>query len=155
MCNRSHNWPLVGFHGTHRGIQLLIFTIVGGLYGGLYLLAWNAFFANPWLKLIWRLSGLLIASSGPIYLAYSVVDPVYAIMDKLEFNAELGLTRRWISGWLVYLIICIPMRVLMLAGGYYIPASIFLIVDCCLQLSRLPPSAYDLPQWSQYWSHIN
>ena len=36
----------------------------------------------------------------------------------------------------------------------YIVARVYLVVECFINLAHLPPSAYQLPQWSQYVPHI-
>ena len=61
VCDRMRNWPaptkdesyLSGLHGQDDGIQLLIFTIASGPYGGLHLPAWNATFAASWQQSLW------------------------------------------------------------------------------------------------------
>lgn len=39
-------------------------------YAGLHLIAWTAPFPSPTKKTLWRLSGLTLATSGPLYFIY-------------------------------------------------------------------------------------
>lgn len=36
----------------------------------------------------------------------------------------------------------------------YVVARVYLVVECFINLAHLPPSAYQLPQWSRYVPHI-
>ena len=54
------------------GIQLLVFAIAAGLYDGFHFLAWGAPLASWLSRLLWRVSGVFIASFVPFLLAYSV-----------------------------------------------------------------------------------
>ena len=93
VCDRMSNWPtrsyfnrdLSEIYGGDFGIQLLTITIASGLYGGLHLLAWNALFASAFEQFLWRCSGALIASFGPLLVAF-VVATVFHSLAKQKLD---------------------------------------------------------------------
>lgn len=76
VCDRMHNGHdgLLLMDGDSNqsdreiNLQLLIFTTVVGLFGGLHILAWNGPFSSEWQKVIWCCSSLFITSSGFLVL---------------------------------------------------------------------------------------
>jgi len=147
-----HNWPTTRYEGNDLstlygqdfGMELLNLMIAGGLYGGLHLLAWNAPIASWGEQFVWCASGVLIASSGILYFAFMVVSALEEPLLQENLIAYL-FTVPWLCSFVIVSAVIIA----------YIPARAFLIVECGLQMARLPRSAYELPQWSQYYPHIN
>lgn len=152
VCDRMHNWPTTRYEGNDLstlygqdfGMELLNLMIAGGLYGGLHLLAWNAPIASWGEQFVWCASGVLIASSGILYFAFMVVSALEEPLLQENLIAYL-FTVPWLCSFVIVSAVIIA----------YIPARAFLIVECGLQMARLPRSAYELPQWSQYYPHIN
>lgn len=99
--------------------------IIAGIgYGGLHLLTWNAPFSSRAEQILWRFSGLLIPAS---------------IANLLALKSFKNSTAFFLA--------------ISLALGYLL-ARVFLVVECFLQLARLPQSAYLVPSWSQYFPHL-
>ena len=163
---RMENWPglpdienfVFGGEVT-LDIRALTFSIAAGLYGGLHLLAWEAPFGSESEQWLWRGSGLVLMMSGPVLLCAFPVNLGDRVSGAFRFKA------RQASGWsyvrftmLEFSIhgLCFPFGMIILIMGLaYIPARIFLIVESCLQLARLPPGAYTTPNWSKYYPHIS
>lgn len=168
------NWPwmkelAVGRYDGHFGLkQLSGFAIAGLMYGGLHLLAWHAPFASRAEEVLWRFSGIVVASMGlvimSVVLLYELNFPHVnlckvtirrrnlwsknvdvKVPDLVSFARPIPFSRLVPSLWVLVL------ASLLLA---YVLARTYLVVECFLQLARLPPSAYELPQWSQYFPHI-
>lgn len=161
VCDRMRNWPtaLHSGHSNHDlGVQLLIFAIAGGLYGGLHLLAWDAPFASYWERLIWRVSGVLIACSGPILLGYRytlLFDALlFHVTEKLIESEQKPSRLRSLLDT-IWTSVSVIITIAVYSGIIlYVPARGFLLAECYVQLTRLPPAAYEVPNWSQYFPHI-
>ena len=146
VSDRMPNWPLIPSRALDINTSgsswplLYGFTIAGCLYGGLHLLAWDAPFVSRAEQVVWRISGTLIASSGPASILTRPLDRVP------PWIASHALARR-IDRTLAYV----------LASFFivaYVLARIYLVLECFLQLARLPQSTYLQPSWSQYFPHI-
>ena len=113
---------------------LAAFTIAGFLYGGLHLIAWNSPFPSRTQRLLWRISGIAIAASGPAALILKLISfNVARIMDAGDTLMEIVV--------LVFFI-------------FYLFARTYLIIECFLSFAYLPPSIIQQPVWSQYFPHI-
>ena len=160
---RTGNWPKTSFafldgYATFD-IRLLTFSIATGLYGGLHLLAWEALFGSSVEQFLWRASCLLLAMSGciitsavPVRLTTTLLGFISELLDESSSGAELCWLFYLGFGATILLPVCAIMHICALA---YIPARIFLIVESCIQLGRLPPGAYLTPDWSKYYPHIS
>ena len=146
VSDRMPNWPLYPTRALDITISgsswplLYGFTIAGCLYGGLHLLAWDAPFVSRAEQVVWRISGTLIASSGPALILTRPLDRVP------PWIASHALARR-IYGTPAYALA--PFFI-----AAYVLARIYLVLECFLQLARLPQSSYQQPSWSQYFPHI-
>lgn len=165
ISRRIGNWPnpsLAFFNGhVPFDIRLLTFSIATVLYGGLHLLAWDALFGSDAEQLLWRASCLLLMMSGFIIILGISLGLATAlngfIWDLIEESSSMLATGLLLLLQLVSsAILFLP---LLLAVAYYamayIPARVFLIVESCVQLARLPPGAYVTPDWSKYYPHIS
>jgi hypothetical protein len=74
----------------HNGKGFIFaFTLAGILYGGMHLLAWNAPFATSIQRLFWRISGITIVSTGPIFLFARVV-PIVGTKIGTKIDTKVG-----------------------------------------------------------------
>ena len=169
---RSKNLPRASsdFFSVFSGnmafdMGFLTFAIATALYGGLHLLAWNSLFGSDAERFLWRASGILLAMSGCILilsiaigLAIVVMSLIFSRIDRLyEESAS------WLSTGLMILLllghvttIYLPLNLTVVCYALaYIPARAFLIIESCIQLARLPPGAYETPDWSKYYPHIS
>ena len=162
VCDRVANWPFSSVQKVEASekallVQILMATVAGALYGSLHLLAWDAVFTSSAQQFLWRFSGLLIASSRLILLSHILYDALfnkwYALLDLRRIataNSILFYTQYWF--------VFPGMMVMMLVAGWatllYIPARFFLLVESCMQVARLPPAVYELPDCWKYYPHI-
>lgn len=161
---RMRNWPRTSFSFLDGyvtlDIRLLTFSVAAGLYGGLHLLAWEAPFRSEPERFCWRASGSLLVMSGfvvilgiPFGLACRLIDFLGDKSDEASTLSAAGLDLLGlVSTMTLAFPPCMIMGVFLMA---YIPARIFLILDSCLQLARLPQGAYTTPDWSKYYPHIS
>ena len=164
VCDSMPNWPLDKHleectqltlwqiaPGTKWAVRsnedrlssvLLGLILAGLLYGGLHLLAWKVPFASSAERILWRFSGIFIISAGIGFTGLKgYAEAQERLVDKLGDIFSLVLVAFW---FFCMFITCLG----------YLLARTFLVVECFLQLSRLPASAYETLEWSVYFPHI-
>ena len=164
---RIGNWPGTSFSlfdflegDVTLDIRLLTVSVAAGLYGGLHLLAWEAPFGSEPQQFLWRASASLLVMSGFFVLLgfpLGFADRLTTFLeDKIDEASILPAASLTLLGFVSLGPLLTPLyTIIMLFPMAYIPARIFLIVECCLQLARLPPGAYTTPDWSKYYPHIS
>jgi hypothetical protein len=97
-------------------------------------------------KLLWRIASIYIALSGPFELPFEWLE---GFIDDYNprYNGSLFQSKRWLYRIIEYF-------------GYiptliYIPARIFLVVECFINIRHLPASTFEVPLWSRYFPHIS
>jgi hypothetical protein len=126
---------------------LLGFSIAGCVYGGLHLSAWNAPFPTATQRHLWRLSGIVLVSSGPVMILRLAVEHFVNERKLLDHNSWcwcLAYSPILIS-WFLSLIV---------SYGIYILARVYLVVECFVMLWHLPDGVYAVPRWTEYLPHI-
>lgn len=140
LARRSSEWPVLGVWnstGVHVNSKAILagFTLAGFVYGAIHLIAWSAQFPSDAEKILWRASGLTLMASGFI-LGFAVIVPY-------DSSNLFGMCFAPCAFALMfYMVLC------------YVAARIYLVVECFITLTYLPLSAYEVPQWSQYFPHI-
>lgn len=139
-------------------------------------ISWNAF-PPFWSYLFgWRSSSWDIGVKKPALLLMRFLDKVYDVFpfnlsivqklhDKLRVPRFLDIVILTVYS-IIYFIFYIffiftgpllkpifDIAVILLIILYAV-ARVYLVVECFINLAHLPPSAYQLPQWSQYVPHI-
>ncbi len=156
VCDYMPNWPLDMDLGdcapltlwrdrsnSNRLSSVLFGLILAGLlYGGIHLLAWKVPFASRVERILWRFSGIFIISAG---VGFTGLKGYYKAAVKLSRELD-GIYSIPCAGFWYF---CMSTTCL----GYLL-ARTFLVVECFLQLSRLPASAYETLEWSVYFPHI-
>lgn len=176
---RRHDHPK-GQHTfrTHLGI-----TLTGFLYGGLHLLAWDASFTSRAEADVWRFAALSLACSGllvPITHAEGMfmdaINP-WLGMDEEDRDAEeaehlaqkaksmghcqSGWRRywwvfyKWCFLWMIEVFRVMKVAIIVVLALLYIGLRVFIFAECLVNVSHLPPSAYEVVNWSQYVPHIS
>ncbi|KAH6714664.1 hypothetical protein BKA61DRAFT_481402 [Leptodontidium sp. MPI-SDFR-AT-0119] len=117
-------------------------TIACAIYGGLHLVAWNAPFLTRLERLLWRISGLVIACFGAVYMLLLI----YLVIKRRMVTQWDGTDDR--LHWMVsaYMAVYLPL---------YLFSRVYLIVECFINLFHLPQSVFQTPNWSQYFPHIS
>lgn len=156
---------------THLGIAL-----TGALYGGLHLLAWDSSFTTGVEQTLWRIAAVSLAASGllvPIAHAEGVLRDVarpWLEMDEEERDAEEAahleekrgtMGRRvwkfykWAFLWIVEVVRVARVVGVVGVGVVYCGLRLFVLLEALIGLGHLPPSAFEVVQWSAYVPHIS
>lgn len=111
--------------GEYNFVFWLSLIMAGAIYGGMHVLAWDRLFHTKREQWIWRVSCMIIAS--PIVMVPLLVAIAYlraaTVYDELAEKITLGLLiTTAISFFLAYS-----------------AARVYLVVECFINLSHLPP----------------
>lgn len=126
------------------------------IYGLVHLIAWNGPFTTLTQHWMWRAACLIVANTGFFAIrAGRLTVPVFMplwLPYKMIVNAFPSV-RKVFPSWLVQqkfvpLYTCLPLHFI------YLAARIYLILECFINISQLPPEVYKIPQWSQYIPHL-
>jgi hypothetical protein len=134
-----------------------ILLIAGSFYGGVHLLAWNGPFPTPLERWLWRASCIVIACPGFMAL-FSYLKGAF----KRTYLGGLTIAQfatQWLFGYDLSRILV--GSAVFIAAGYtligvvcfclaYIAARVYIVVECFLNLTHLPPGVYTQPSWSRY-----
>ena len=121
--------------GNGMRAALLIFTT--SFYGLPHFLGWNEAFPTSHERLLWRASTIMIANSGLLNELGKASMRHASTLMSLKNVDDLKTV--------VILTILFP----------YTIASGLLVVESVRQLFFLPPAAYELTSWSNYWPHFS
>lgn len=140
----------------------IMLLLAGSIYGLVHLIAWNGPFTSLVQRWMWRGSCLIIAS--PI---------VIVMIGYSAFKLYENHFRRDYWPYFIFAPRCIPPRIILDLGPsgstqwgivesgilallalIYLAARVFLLVECFINLSQLPPEVYQVPQWAQYIPHL-
>jgi hypothetical protein len=144
-------------------------TFACATYGGLHLIAWGAKFPSRLERILWRISGLGVASFGPVYLPHMIALTVDRLFTRFKASKDHRIPWSWWrspstdipdSGWVIFKLLfwlwCLWVG---LYVGCYLPLYVFsrvyLIVEYFINIFHLPESVFLTPDWSQYFPHIN
>ncbi|THV71660.1 hypothetical protein D6D29_09577 [Aureobasidium pullulans] len=130
-------------------LSFISLSIVALVYGGLHLLAWNAPFNTTVEAILWKISGISVASIGPASAIFvgcvSVIDHPPASSPSIRGAL-----------WLILGIILWTIGFLFI-GGYillYLFARVYLVVECFIEVAYLPDSAFTTPVFTRYIPHF-
>lgn len=149
LNNPSHrikNWSLsenffVDAMWFTEPLNTITLSIVALVYGGLHLLAWNAPFHTRIEETLWKISGIFVASIGPMSIAYA---GLLSVTDKLF---------RHIGPWPI-----IVEKINQFFGVsyllFYLFARVYLVVECFIEVAYLPDSAFTTPVFTRYIPHF-
>ena len=124
------------------------FSLAVRVYGGLHLSAWNAQLLTTAQRSLWRLSGLVLISSGPVMICRLGVEYLWKKWGVWEDS----------SSWWCCLAAC-PTALswyiaLYIGYGIYILSRVYLFVECFVMVWHLPDGVYTVSSWTQYLTHI-
>jgi hypothetical protein len=125
-------------------VSVLAFTLAGIVYGGLHLLAWNAPFKSDVQRLLWKVSALAVAFSGPAVIVFSLAIEIIGKLDDY-------------LGYYHLVEVCLECVVPLIVGAtaiFYVLARTYLVVECFISFAYLPDSAFKQPPWSAYFVHV-
>lgn len=152
---RIRNWSLSS-DSVENAIQFeeplssISLSVVAFVYGGLHLLAWNAPFDTRIEEILWKISGISVASIGPVSIFYTGWHCVLArnlrshrFSRRTMFLERFGNIITWMGSLLTtsYLLL-------------YLFARVYLVVECFMEVAYLPDSAFITPVFTRYIPHF-
>ena len=134
----SYQWIL------SRIPEWLAMSAAAFVYGGLHLLAWNAPFHAPIYGLLWKTSGITIAS----LVVFPFLILFFLVCDTLRWGDSKPL--KGLFSFLAILILVCMLSFILL----YIFARVYLVVESFPSLAYLPESVMVTPNFSLYFPHV-
>lgn len=140
----------------------------GAFYGLIHLLARNGAFTMLHERWMWRVSCFIIASLLPVVTRVTASFKLFEFLELEVFMMLEDITLfRWLTAslslpfkmvhWFFpgdsFQFKVIWYTVSMLICLVYIAARVYLIVECFINVTHLPPAVYPEPEWSQYLPH--
>ena len=169
----SGDWEKISFE------TLILFAVLGFMYGGIHGSSWNAHFPSMAEQRIWRGAVCSVAVGGFVISGLlGVLMILAALIESHLENWKSWITRGIPWGWgllrledfgvfflpiLLGLIVVIILLICLLLAATvtiicitlaYPFSRAFLVVESFLSLRSLPAGAYDIPSWVGYWPHI-
>lgn len=128
VVNEIATWPgrdLVEGRLDDTGLPQIVLLFVTIAYGGLHAAAWKDYFPSVIERWMWRVSSLIIATSG--------------------FTALCGPLCGHLCGAL-----CGPLIIFV----FYVASRVFLVVEALISLRQLPVAMYETPRFVEYIPHL-
>ncbi|KIY48199.1 hypothetical protein FISHEDRAFT_43651 [Fistulina hepatica ATCC 64428] len=116
-----------GVEGVYR--SGLATPLLYAMYGIPHFIGWNAVFPTSIEQTLWRTATIFITGWGVI-LCIAVI-----LIFRLYPHPKWSLIHVLIA--------------------FYGAASVYVVTESLRQLFYLPPGAYELPSWSNYWPHFS
>ena len=123
-------------------------------YGGIHLLAWNGPFPTTTERWTWRVSCIIISSPICVVPLGGLI--IYGLNLKRSDHARAShaRSRAFSKEVMMFLVEALPYILGVLYILCYMAARVYLIVECFVNLAKLPPEVYTRPVWSQYIPHF-
>ena len=117
----------------------LIAALTGTIFGAIHCIGWFFHFPTFSEKLLWRATSTFIA----------VFPPFLGILFHGHVFFRVGFANKVWNAILHVFRLIAPMGIFL-----YIPARIYLLVEACVSLRNLPPSALETVQWVLFLPHV-
>jgi hypothetical protein len=151
--NVSFDWTRSGWMSPQILLSLGV-LIAGSLYGGMHLLAWNGSFLIERERLLWRISGLIVASPILVLPLIGIIALVMTWLVSGLYKCIFGV-RLWISNSpLLLAIIGITAIFYYAVLLVYVAARACLVVECFIHVAHFPADVFKEPSWSRYMPHF-
>ena len=143
LFRRHQDWPDIDDVFNNQTI-VFGFSAAGFIYGGLHALAWSAHFHSLIEQFMWQISACIVMGCFPVTLIGN---------HFWDYLVDM----RYLPGWKNHMrdisIVLLTILLYLLVFTYMV-ARAYLVVECFINLSQLPASVYDMPNWSAYFPHI-
>ncbi|KAF8856757.1 hypothetical protein BDZ45DRAFT_593776 [Acephala macrosclerotiorum] len=114
-------------------------------FGGLHLIAWNAYFPSFAEMMLWRISALAITALGP---ALAVGNALALIVCSRRKTSDV----MKVIGKGLRVLITLPS---IFYAALYTFARVYIIVACFINLVHFSDAAFQVPTWSKYFPHVS
>ena len=142
-------------HDSQRWSAMLLFVLATSLYGGLHEIAWSAPFRTKTEALLWRISGTVVASFGPLaVVSYLVLRRHPSLGYLIGSSLRSCVIDRSIGTFFNNVVPVCDYVLLILACILYILARSYLVVECLMALFHSQPGVFETPRWTQYLPHL-
>lgn len=178
LADEISNWPKIIAHSstTKRWMLRAALALATGLYGCLHAVAWNTDYPSNFERILWRVSSLIIASSGALATPFFILlillqrkigkgavkqakgdeaDEEGEDDEEGEVEVELVYqSSEWgfLADW-VYFPGGFILSFLGAVGASYVAARVFIIGEAFASLRILPVKAYETPDWTNLLLH--
>jgi hypothetical protein len=172
LADKISNWPKMIAHSSaiNRWMLRAALALATILYGCLHAAAWNTDYPSNFERTLWRVSSLIIASSGALATPFFILlillqreigkgaveqakddeaDEEGEVQVELVYQpSRLGFIADWfdISGGFI-------ISLLGAVGVSYVAARVFIIGEAFASLRMLPVKAYETPDWTNLLLH--
>ena len=116
--------------------MIICITAIGGIFGAIHCLAWNAHFPTHFESKLWRAAAIIVTALPGMPLLGGAVDAALGKWANEDWKETCGI---------------------LLGSGIslvYVFARICLLVLALCSLRALPYNAYVIPSWTIYIPHI-
>lgn len=117
--------------------EAISISVVGLVYGGLHLVAWNNFFPTRAEKILWQISSLATAIASSTFVLTLCLSVI--VRRGTSYSKWVGKICGIVVG--VGLFPCFFFRVYLLLEGFF-------------ALRRLPARSYEIAKWANMWPHV-
>lgn len=117
----------------------LITVLTGTIFGAIHCIGWFFQFPTFTEKLLWRATSTFIA----------VFPPFLGVLFHGHVFFRVGWANKVWNAILHVFRLIAPIGIFL-----YIPARIYLLVEACISLRNLPPSALETVQWVLFFPHV-
>jgi hypothetical protein len=178
LADEISNWPKMIAHSstTKRWMLRAALALATGLYGCLHAVAWNTDYPSNFERILWRVSSLIIASSGALATPFFILlillqrkigkgaveqakddeadeereaDEEGEVQVKLVYQAsDWGFIADWVDFLGGFML-----SFLGAVGASYVAARVFIIGEAFASLRMLPVKAYETPDWTNLLLH--
>ncbi|KLO10720.1 hypothetical protein SCHPADRAFT_930341 [Schizopora paradoxa] len=123
-----------------------VWTSLTSVYGLVHLFGWNAQFPTMVERILWRIATVAICSCGACFS----VSALYAAF--LDDAAKLHNT---LKPFLVFVKYFFCISAVIIIPPFYLLSTLYILVESIRQLFYLPPEAFVVASWSNYFPHFS
>lgn len=149
----SHFWPGKDLLGQSFAlVPIVTLSLATAAYGGIHAMAWTEYFPTNNERNLWKVSSVIISSSG---IMWSIIRSLLPVRKALRISlAGTGLCRKLVRGFLTIGMVVGLVSLTFFTFTFCVGARVYLVVEAFHSLRKLPLDAYKTPRWTQYIPHL-